>query len=45
MLPLMPTSFTVGQTGLGMELPSLTLLGSTRTGWALGSELEPRLAI
>lgn len=34
MLPLMPTSFTVGQTGLGMELRSLTSLGSTRTSWA-----------
>ena len=45
MLPLMPTSFTVGQTGLGMELPSLTSLGSTRAGWALGSELEPGLAM
>lgn len=30
----MPTSFTVGQTGLGMELPSLTSLGSTWTSWA-----------
>ena len=27
MLPLVPISFTVGQTGLGMELPSLALLG------------------
>ena len=27
MLPLVPISFTVGQTGLGMESPSLALLG------------------